>query len=327
MKVLVLSSLRSETGNCSTARRIRDGLTKCDVECVLAGVHQFGSCNDLDVFIKSNQIHCVVGIHAWRAGYLLWDCSVPYCLVLGGTDVNEHYKDSSHMVVMTTAIKQPECEEKTLIQPQAVSVSPSSASFQARFKNFCDESNCNCQVQVKVIFLLAGGMRPVKDVTFLMRAISDWHERDPRIHLFIIGPELDERYASQVKLEAEKCHGVVLVPGLPTPEMHACMRDSFALLNTSLSEGMATSLLEAMALGVPVLARDIEANSAIIHHRKTGLLFSIPDEFVSLARELMVSPSLRKELVTHARKYVEMTHSFNKEKRTYFSIIQQMVSL
>ncbi|EDO39268.1 predicted protein [Nematostella vectensis] len=303
MKVLVLSSLRSETGNCSTARRIRDGLTKCDVECVLAGVHQFGSCNDLDVFIKSNQIHCVVGIHAWRAGYLLWDCSVPYCLVLGGTDVNEHYKDSSHMVVMTTAIKQARCV-----------VAFSKPMFRRA-------------VELWVIFLLAGGMRPVKDVTFLMRAISDWHERDPRIHLFIIGPELDERYASQVKLEAEKCHGVVLVPGLPTPEMHACMRDSFALLNTSLSEGMATSLLEAMALGVPVLARDIEANSAIIHHRKTGLLFSIPDEFVSLARELMVSPSLRKELVTHARKYVEMTHSFNKEKRTYFSIIQQMVSL
>ena len=54
-----------------------------------------------------------------------------------------------------------------------------------------------------------------------------------------------------------------------------------------ISEGMSGVLLEAMSLGVPVLARNNAGNATIIEHGRTGLLFGTPGEFVVLARALV----------------------------------------
>lgn len=79
-----------------------------------------------------------------------------------------------------------------------------------------------------------------------------------------------------------------------------------------------------MALGVPVLARNIPANAAIIHHGTTGFLFYDPQEFVELAKELTQSKSLMYTVVKNALEYVENTHSVIDEKDTYVSVIEKM---
>lgn len=43
-----------------------------------------------------------------------------------------------------------------------------------------------------------------------------------------------------------------------------------------------------MALGVPVLARNIPGNSALIKHRETGLLFNTPEVFTFLMCALLL---------------------------------------
>ena len=48
------------------------------------------------------------------------------------------------------------------------------------------------------------------------------------------------------------------------------MRASFAVLNTSESEGVCGALLEAMALGVPVVARRNGSNENFIVHQVLG---------------------------------------------------------
>ena len=42
-----------------------------------------------------------------------------------------------------------------------------------------------------LLYLLPCGLRDVKDPAFLVRAFSQWHAVDRRIHLCIIGPPLD----------------------------------------------------------------------------------------------------------------------------------------
>ena len=42
--------------------------------------------------------------------------------------------------------------------------------------------------------------------------------------------------------------GVVLLPPLPTCDLHAAIQDSFAVINSSTSEGMASAVLEVSVL-------------------------------------------------------------------------------
>jgi hypothetical protein len=44
-----------------------------------------------------------------------------------------------------------------------------------------------------ILYLLPCGLRDVKDPAYLVRAFSDWHAEDRRIHLCIIGPPLDPK--------------------------------------------------------------------------------------------------------------------------------------
>ncbi|MGH0167325.1 UNVERIFIED_CONTAM: hypothetical protein FKN15_004160 [Acipenser sinensis] len=102
------------------------------------------------------------------------------------------------------------------------------------------------------------------------------------------------------------------------------MRRSFALVNSSISEGMSAAVLEAMHLGVPVLARNIPGNAAIVIHEDTGLLFSNPQEFIELSKRLIREPSLRERIVCNARAYVREQHSREKERDTYQQLLQHL---
>merc|ERR1711959_708815 len=74
---------------------------------------------------------------------------------------------------------------------------------------------------------------------------------------------------------------------LPRTELHAAMLAADAVLNTSISEGMCNSLLEAMLLGTPVIARNNLGNAALISDGVTGLLFDTPAELVKKAEGML----------------------------------------
>ncbi|XP_078451462.1 glycosyltransferase 1 domain-containing protein 1 isoform X4 [Lampetra planeri] len=125
-----------------------------------------------------------------------------------------------------------------------------------------------------LLFLLVCGIRQVKDPLYLTDTFSEWHNEDSRVHLIIIGPEMDSVLSAAVKERIKMARGVWLLPELPQNHLHAAMSGSFCLVNSSLSEGMSGAILEAMQLGLPVIARDIPGNAALITHEETGLLYT-----------------------------------------------------
>jgi glycosyltransferase involved in cell wall biosynthesis len=84
------------------------------------------------------------------------------------------------------------------------------------------------------------------------------------------------------------------------------------LLNCSGYEGQSNSILEAMSLGIPVIATDIAGNKDLVVDGKTGLLF--PDSgsdfrlrrrtLVKKTLELMENEELRREMGENAKKRV-----------------------
>ena len=66
--------------------------------------------------------------------------------------------------------------------PQAVTV---------QSPNTTDTLNPDWWTADDILLLLPAGLRPIKDVLFLVCAVEEWHCEDPRVKLVILGPQLD----------------------------------------------------------------------------------------------------------------------------------------
>ncbi|WAR03097.1 GL1D1-like protein [Mya arenaria] len=131
---------------------------------------------------------------------------------------------------------------------------------------------------------------------------------------------LDEPYFQRFYAALSRCPGVVYVGGLDHEDAQAAVSVSKALVNSSVSEGMALSLLEAMALGTPVLARKIPGNAAIVEDGTTGFLFDTAEEFSSKLETIFVDAEARKSVTSRARAYVTEKHSLEAEQAAYVSV-------
>ncbi|XP_051888068.1 glycosyltransferase 1 domain-containing protein 1 isoform X4 [Pristis pectinata] len=333
MKLLFLASLSPCSGNRTTARRICEYIECSGHLCMLRDIGDFKSSSQVADLISEKKFDAVLIIHLYKAGRLLLDSSVPYGAIFGGTDINEDVKDAKKHEVMGTILQRarflvaftdqlkktaeqhwPFAGSKIHVQSQGVVTKPC-AKF--NWGEFLQNSGIQFKSIDPYIFLLVCGLRQVKDPLYLVDAFSAWHKVEPCVYLVIIGPEIDPVFAQQVKAKLKSAHGVYLVSEKPQEELHAAMRDSFAVVNSSVSEGMSSTILEAMDLKVPVLARNIPGNRAIVKHEHTGLLYFHPQEFVELSKRLISDTGLKESIVTKAKEYVEKHHSKNSEKETY----------
>lgn len=119
------------------------------------------------------------------------------------------------------------------------------------------------------VFLLPAGLRPVKDVLWAVDAIDDAvgagsANASPPFVLAIVGPSLDDKYRDAVVERLGRSKNVVLIPPVDRAHTVGYMRAATAVVNTSKSEGQSGALLEAAAAGVPIIARDIPGNRALL---------------------------------------------------------------
>jgi glycosyltransferase involved in cell wall biosynthesis len=85
--------------------------------------------------------------------------------------------------------------------------------------------------------------------------------------------------------------------------MAAVLREVDVVLNHSVSEGLPNVLLEAVALGRPILARDIPGNRAAFTPELNGLLYDSSESFVSQALALARNTVLRQRLSRPLQKF------------------------
>ncbi|CAB1321855.1 unnamed protein product, partial [Coregonus sp. 'balchen'] len=135
---------------------------------------------------------------------------------------------------------------------------------------------------------------------------------------------IDPVFTEEVEAISKRLAGVYLAQEMSQEELHAAMRRSAALVNSSVSEGMSAAILEAMDLEVPVVARDIPGNTAVVQHEVTGLLYSSPKEFVRVSQRLLVDGELRERVVTNGKRYVEEHHSLDHEREAYQRLVDTL---
>uniref|UniRef100_A0A8C6V0Z8 Glycosyltransferase 1 domain containing 1 n=1 Tax=Neogobius melanostomus TaxID=47308 RepID=A0A8C6V0Z8_9GOBI len=339
MKILFIACLSPKTGNNTTAERIRDYIENAGHTCELRDTAEFESSAEVAQLLSQDPLfNGALAIHLFKAGSLLLDIQVPFGVIFGGTDINEDIKNEQKCLVMEKVLqkarfavafteKMKEASElfmfsqrrKVYVQPQGIQTAVAKNFCWTEFLRSADVGTA--RVDELRVFLLVCGLRRVKDPLYLAHVFSKWHCQDPRNVLIIIGPKIDPVFSAEVESVIQRTAGVYMAQERSQRELHAAMRKCFALVNSSISEGMSAAILEAMHLGVPVLARNIPGNAAIVQHGITGLLYSSPQDFVDQSQRLMSDCELRKTLVKSGKDYVEEHHSLKQERETYQRLV------
>ncbi|KAG7275689.1 hypothetical protein CRUP_028850 [Coryphaenoides rupestris] len=284
------STRSTQTGNSTTAERIRAHIESAGHTCVLRDAADFKSSAEVEKFVTQKPpFDGALAIHLFKAGRLLLDIPVPFGVVFGGTDINEDVK----------------VEHKLVVMKQVLLKARFAVAFTAEMKQVADTLLRSPSSKIYV--------QP-----------QEWHREDPLNVLVIIGPKIDSALTEEVEAVAQRRAGVFLAQGRSQQELHAAVRRSFAVVNSSVSEGMSAAILEAMHLEVPVVARDIPGNAAVVKHEVTGLLYSTPQEFVCQSQRLVSDRLLREGMVREAKRYVDQQHSVERERHTYQTLVQTL---
>jgi glycosyltransferase involved in cell wall biosynthesis len=108
------------------------------------------------------------------------------------------------------------------------------------------------------------------------------------------------------------------------------MSTAHALVLPSLSEGQPTVVMEAMALGLPVIASDIPGTQELVHTGKTGFLFPPGDvERLSVCLENFIKDdSLRQQMSHRAKKEIAQRGlSTHQVARKHIVLYEKLVEL
>ncbi|KAM4710280.1 glycosyltransferase 1 domain-containing protein 1 [Discoglossus pictus] len=337
MRILFLACLRAHTGNATTAERIKDHLEAAGHTCILKDAAAMKGPSQVATMISQEKFDAGLVIHLYKAGRHLLGNRIPFGAIFGGTDINEDAKNEEKLRVMGAVLEEarfavaftpkmkdmaamhwPHAMHKVHIQTQGILTKPST-SFNC--EEFLKNAGIHQNLRNLHLFLLICGLRKVKDPLYLVDIFAEWHEKEPNVHLAIIGPTVDPVFTNEVKEKLLNIGGVHLIEEIPQADLQALVKRCFAVVNSSISEGMSAAILEAMDLEAPVLARNIPGNIAIIKHEETGLLFSTPQEFVQLSKRLMNDPNLKRRIISKAKQYVQTNHSWMLEREKYQNLI------
>ena len=177
------------------------------------------------------------------------------------------------------------------------------------------------------VFGYIGSFSRYEGLSFLIEAMAELVARFPGAQLLLVG---GGRHEESVRAAAKQAGSAVLVPGRVPQEQ---VRDFYTLIDVfvlprrriRLTE-LVTPLkpLEAMAMGIPVLASDIGGHAELVSDGQTGLLFKTESQhsLVEQATRLGRDPQLRAQLGAGGRQWVESERTWDRIAGRYLRIYQ-----
>ena len=160
--------------------------------------------------------------------------------------------------------------------------------------------------------ILSAGLRRVKDPVLAVDIAKKLVDRGVRLHLTIMGSVVEDRYASKLKTAAADLDFVDF--GVSSLDKARALYRSFDMCwNTSLQEGGANALLEAMANGCAVMARDVVGNREYFKDKKAPAKLFDPDDIDGIEQYcrsiLTESVKDRLDRVGRARAWLRKYHN------------------
>jgi len=159
-----------------------------------------------------------------------------------------------------------------------------------------------CDGKLNILFV--GRLEKQKGVNYLIRAYRRVKQEVPASRLIIVGPGTRLRGKYEKEIARSGLKDVIFVGGKPQSELPPYYKtaDVFCAPATGL-ESFGIVLIEAMAVGKPVVATNIEGYNSVLTHGIEGLLVPPKNEkmLAQALVSLLTNESLRQEMGARAR--------------------------
>lgn len=175
------------------------------------------------------------------------------------------------------------------------------------FKKFKD----NFEISKDVIRLVTVG-RFVKEKNYL-NLIKSLVESDLNFHLTLIGGGvLKEDYLKFIN-HTNSADSFTLIDWCSQSQLVDFIIDSDIYIQSSKSEGMPRTIIEAMALKMPIITTNIGSIPGVIKHEENGILIGVNlDELVYSIKRLVADITIRYFLANNA--HIDATNNYSWEK-------------
>lgn len=305
MRLLIVTPRQERAcGNWVTASRFAAGLTARGHTVTICETD--GDPAALAAAAASCRPQLALLLHAWRSGrpWLESGNPLPYAVLLTGTDVSAAPSgeeaagiagvlrqagavlSQNPTTVATLRREQPDLATTLHYLPPGFTLGNEPYPLRDKFGLTGSE----------LLLLCPAGIRPVKGVLELLELCTPLAGQWPPLRLVFCGPELDTGYSARFRSALGTRLWAAWAGVIPPAAMAAALRQADLVLNHSYSEGLPNALVEAAALGRPIVARDIPGNAAVVTDGHNGLLYRDDDGFLRAMRRLLADTSLRRRL-------------------------------
>lgn len=141
-----------------------------------------------------------------------------------------------------------------------------------------------------------------KNLPLLIRAFKIFHQSHPDYSLEIYGNGEERCFLQELVKSSDLKHSVKISNGLSN--IHEVIIDAGMFVLPSDYEGLSNSMLEAMAIGLPVICTDCPCGGArmVVHNMENGILIPVRDEdkLVEAMKQLADSTALCNKLSQNA---------------------------
>lgn len=166
----------------------------------------------------------------------------------------------------------------------------------------------------------------IKDQPTLLRAARIVADQVPGFTLDIVG---DGPMGPIVRSLADDLDlgGIVRFHGMRS-DVGSFLADADLFVLSSLSEGIAITLLEAMAAGLPVVATEVGGNREVVRPGETGLLVPVgkPDEFAAAMIELLTNPERARAMGLAGRQRVVSDFNITRTAAAYADAYESLLA-
>jgi len=111
------------------------------------------------------------------------------------------------------------------------------------------------------------------------------------------------------------------------PEVRPLIAESWvSVVPLRLGGGTRLKILEAMALGTPVVSTSKGAEGLDVQHDRDLLIADPPEEFAAAVYKILIDPGLRSSIGNSGRRLVETTYSWDRIGGLYLSYLDRVIS-
>lgn len=353
--LLIYSKLTPATGNAETARRYAVALSavaQVRFRPLPAAplIHPAALAREslrLQEFAAREHLDLALGIHVYRAGEPLaaafsgaGEPPLPFGLLASGTDANADIDDPARAAAMGSALaaadfllclneaQKPRLQalgipDDTIVLGNGIDVGTNS--------RFSLRDALGLTREAKLI-LFPAGLRRLKGVLPTIEALATLlAERYPTHVLVVLGPRLEADYTEALHCRIDALCAqhpglrgrIRLHDGLPHTDYLAALREADLVLNASDHEGLSHGLAEAMAAGIPVLARDIAGNRLLIRDGENGRLFGSFEQLPMAYADCLEASEITARLAMQARADITATYPADAEQQALRAVVER----